>query len=166
MAKNRNQKRDSLLVLIALESRDEAQKLLQKYGIERATSTRDLEDKLSRLYFTSADKLTLEKEFADIHPHKKWIFKTLQPPVEVKEEVKVESVSEPKSNCSGCKCGGACGGNCGGNCPCKAQSSFDGGNTQKAVERQDSNQIEKYMGLIALVAVVGITFHVITKANK
>jgi hypothetical protein len=62
-----------------------------------------LEIKLAKLYFDTPDKLAIEKDFAEIHPHKNWILKRTK----VEEVEKPIVVEEPqiKSNADGgCKC--------------------------------------------------------------
>jgi hypothetical protein len=67
--------------------------LLKKHSGQDASDTKDLELKLARVYANSPRKLDIEKEFAEIHPHKDFILKYIKPiPVEVpkKEEPKIE----------------------------------------------------------------------------
>ena len=110
MAKVRNrtnQKRKdiSLMTLLANEATGDSRKILKKYGEPDATDHEDLEVKLANLYFKTDDKRKLEKELAEIHPHKNWILKYTAPKVEIKkEEVKVEipeTKPEAKSNANG-----------------------------------------------------------------
>lgn len=96
----------SILTLLANEATSDARKLLKKYGKQDAKDYADLEVKLTDLYFGSPDrKLDIEKDMAEIHPHKKWILKYQEKP---KEEIKVEEkkVEEKKiehCNCSDCE---------------------------------------------------------------
>jgi aldehyde:ferredoxin oxidoreductase len=69
---------------------------LNKYGKQDAVSIPDLEKKLTDLYFSVEDKVQLEKEMAEIHPHKNWLLKTMKP--EEKEVQVVEEIKAPVFN--------------------------------------------------------------------
>jgi hypothetical protein len=103
----------TLLTLLAYEATGDSQKLLQKHGMPKANNVVDLENKLAELYFSSPDKkLDLEKELADIHPHKKWFIRVLGDQIKKeepkKEEIKVvELKDEKKLNCDCSQCTGA-----------------------------------------------------------
>jgi hypothetical protein len=76
--KNKQPKKDiNLMTLLAFESTGDARRLLKKYGLEDAKSYGDLEIKLAELYTSVDDKLQLEKDLAEIHPHKKWLLRTI-----------------------------------------------------------------------------------------
>ena len=86
----------TLLTLLANESTRESNGLLKKYGKAPAKDFQDLEVKLAELYFGESDKkLEIEKDFAEIHPHKKWMLRYVAPIPVIKEEVKVEPIIEP-----------------------------------------------------------------------
>lgn len=98
----------TLLTLLAYEATGDSQKLLQKHGMSKAQSYRDLENKLAELYFNSTDqKLELEKEMAEIHPHKKWFIRVLGDQIKKeepkKEEIKVVELGTTEKK-SGCDC--------------------------------------------------------------
>ncbi len=77
-----------LMELLSINSDIPARKLLRKYGKPDATSYKDLENKLEDLYKGASDKTALEREFAEIHPHKEFILKYLTPePVAVKTKI-------------------------------------------------------------------------------
>jgi hypothetical protein len=67
----------TLMTLLAYESTADARRLLKKHNLPDAKSYADLEIKLCELYYATPDenKKELEKEFAEIHPHKKWILR-------------------------------------------------------------------------------------------
>ena len=67
----------SLMTILANEATRESDNLLKKHNKEAANNYADLENKLAQLYFEQDDKLALEKEMANIHPHKNWIIRTL-----------------------------------------------------------------------------------------
>lgn len=80
---NKNKKKEeqyrTLLSVLANGSWDSARELLKKHSGQDATDTKDLEVKLARVYALSPRKYEIEKEFADIHPHKDFILKYNQP---------------------------------------------------------------------------------------
>ncbi len=81
MASDANKKKqfNTLLSTLANGSEIPARKLLKQHTGEDAQNTNDLVVKLSRLWANSTSKLDLEKEFADIHPHKNFILKYERP---------------------------------------------------------------------------------------
>jgi len=127
------QKRVTLLGVIANGSTDKARKLVRKYGYPDATDYDDLEFKLTQIYHGTEDKLKLEKDLANIHPHKDFIVKYVgSNPAETTMVVEKLSPDTPplpqcscgnpycpanfgglcsaldvKSNASGCSCSGA-----------------------------------------------------------
>jgi hypothetical protein len=122
--KSRNKKEyKTLLSALAFGSTDEAQKILLSNGIKEADSYEELEYSLAKLYSNSIDKIAIEKQFAEIHPHSKFILKYLSPKIELEtKEVRKEdlqtmetettppTIVEMSSNASGnndCGCSGA-----------------------------------------------------------
>lgn len=100
MAKKQQPKKKdiTLMTVLAYESTADAQKLLKKYGREPAKGYADLEVKLANLYFDTPDKVQLEKELAEIHPHKKWLLDNITPLVTIeKQEVSIEAKPNEKS---------------------------------------------------------------------
>jgi superfamily II RNA helicase len=100
MNKKRQQKqRDiTLMTVLAYEATADSQKILKKYGREPGKGYSDLEVKLANLYFDTQDKVQLEKELAEIHPHKKWLLEHTEPIVKIKEkEVQIEIKPDEKS---------------------------------------------------------------------
>lgn len=148
----------TLMTLLAYDSdsNKKADALLQKYGKPGATSRKDLESKLAQLYFEVPDKIVFEKEMAEIHPHKDWLLKYVSP---IAEKVVIETAPIKKSE--GCGCGG--------NCNPDKQSSLDGPIQPKPQSTTPTIQMPTpmdYMGLIGIVAVVGITFYALSKSHK
>ncbi len=84
------------MTLLAQEATENSRKLLKKYNMPDAKNYSDLEAKLAELYFATPDKLQLEKDIANIHPHKDWILKRVEQP-----KVVVEDKKEISSNSSG-----------------------------------------------------------------
>jgi hypothetical protein len=152
--RNRNDKKKdiTLMTLLANESTSDSRKLLKKYGKEDAKDHVDLEKKLEQLYYSTDDKLQLEKEMAEMHPHKKWLFRTLQPTVEMKQEIKEETSGADDS----CSC-------CSKKSNASTNSSFDGLEKQPTTivleDKRSSDNNNIPMSMIALVAVIGITFY-------
>jgi hypothetical protein len=132
-----------LMELLAYNSTGPARMLLKKYGKEDATGYANLEEKLSNLYYESKDKIEIEKQFAQIHPHRDFILKYLSPP-EVKTNV---IVKEPLSACDGC----------GGDCGKKSNAEGD----QTVLTPRVNTDF-----LIASVAIVGIVGLVIYSTRK
>lgn len=93
-----NQKREykTLLSVLANGSTENARALLKKHSGQDAKDTRDLEVKLAKVYAHSPRKIDIEKEFAEIHPHKDFILKYLAPKPEKKEEKVEQKVEEVK----------------------------------------------------------------------
>lgn len=95
----------TLMTLLAYEAPKESNELLKSYRIRPANNTADLEKRLAFLYTKVEDKKQLEKELADIHPHKKWLLLNTTPintpevitPTSPKEEKAIPIViNEPK----------------------------------------------------------------------
>jgi hypothetical protein len=82
----------TIMGLLAECSTDDAIKLLKKYGLPDAKTTQEIEFQLAKLYKTCDDKKQLEKDFAEIHPHKEFIKKYLLPPPPVKADVVIEDL--------------------------------------------------------------------------
>jgi len=104
---NKYKKRVTLLGVIANGSTADARKLLQKYKQPDALNHKDLEYKLTKLYQSEDDKLALEKDLAEIHPHKEFILKYNQPKVDeiIKEPLPVEETTMEEKSSSTCSCG-------------------------------------------------------------
>jgi len=165
-SRNNGGKKDiTLMTLLANESTADARNLLKKYNKADAINTGDLEVKLAELYYSAPDKLVLEKEMAEIHPHKKWLLKYVAPPMEqAKQDIK--QIEEGKdtilSNADGgCGCGNP-------NCPYNKKSNACGCSHFDAVTPTPSSPEKQYtpmdyMSIIGMFAVVGLTFYVITK---
>jgi hypothetical protein len=129
--------------------------LLKKYNKKDASNYFDLENKLMQLY---AEKPTeIEKEFANIHPHKELILKHFSAP---KEEITLAPVTisgddsqvikervSAYSNCEGC--GGTCG-----------KSNYDG-----VTSFPNSNDSRKsdMLGIIAIVGIIAMVGVILKK---
>ena len=116
---SKKKSRVTLLGTIANGSTGNARKLLQKYDYPDATDYDDLEYKLTQLYRSTEDKKAIEKDLAEIHPHKDFILRYCPPAQSTdtkSETMQVEKIAEqPVSNCG---CGNPyCPSNYGGNCP-------------------------------------------------
>lgn len=78
----------SIMTLLANEATDDARKLLAKFGNTSATGYKDLEEKLGEVYFKTPNKVEMEREMVNIHPHKKWMLKYIAPKEKIKEVTK------------------------------------------------------------------------------
>lgn len=160
-SKSNSKKKDiTLMTILANEATAGSRNLLKKYGKGDASDHDDLEEKLAQLYYETPDKITLEREMAEIHPHKAWLQKYMAPPImpkvqeEKKEEIKIEPIAEKKVEVCSCP-----------SCLNSTKSSFDG--TGAAQPRIDTrNHTLDYIGIIGTVAVVGALFFVLSKAHK
>ena len=171
----------TLMTLLANEATADSRKLLKKYNKPEARDCADLEVKLAQLYFDTPDKLAIEKDFAEIHPHKNWILKRTK--IEVVEIPKVEDVEklpkvveQPKSNADG-DCGNP-------NCPvhgkCCVTSNAEGIQTKPSPKTDEQSEIlrkqnEEYvknnpllvaLPTLALVAMATVVIFAITSINK
>lgn len=150
----------TLMTLLAFEADKQAQALLKKKGRPGARDHNDLEQKLCRLYEETNDKMALEKELAQIHPHKDWLLRTLPPPppvqepqggaaetraIDVRKETtsSFEGIDKEKHSCCACS-----------SCSGEKSSGFNGGDVKNFLTKQDDGT-----KLIALIAVIGITFY-------
>jgi hypothetical protein len=123
----------------------------------------DLEQRLSELYVSTPDKVQLEKDLAAIHPHKKWLLKTI-PPVEVKVETAEIVPEEKSSNADGCDCK-----ECRAYkpCPCtmnrnwEQKSGVDGSTKEK-----QATSIYDYAGPMGMLIVFGIFVIALRGTNR
>jgi hypothetical protein len=166
---NSKKKKITVLGLIANESTSDARKLLHKYGIEDAVNHADLEVKLSQMYAKADDKKKLEKELAEIHPHRELILEYLAPkpeeiiaPVEaIKEIAKEEIKPETKSNCSGCSAFSNCSGGSGSSNACGCSNATGSTSSNKVPEQIVSRNNDVI--LLATLGLIGIFALVVSK---
>jgi hypothetical protein len=149
--KTKNKKEyKTLLSALAFGSTDEAQKILAENGMNEADTYEELEYNLAKLYSNATDKIKIEKQFAEIHPHSKFILKYLSPKVEpdtkevrkedlqtMETETTPPTIVEMSSNASG-SCGCGC-------------SSAEG-----TVAIQQNKIDYNALALVSIVAIVGI----------
>lgn len=98
---NKKNEYKTLLSVLANGSEDDARKLLKKESGKTADDTEDLEIKLARMYAESPNKIDLERKFAEIHPHKKFIMKYLSTEKESEkkpEEKKIDIIVNTPEN--------------------------------------------------------------------
>ena len=145
MSKNKQQKQDiTLLTLLANEATSDARKLLLKHGKKDAVNAQDLEVKLAELYFSSPDKkIELEKEMAQIHPHRKWLMKYIELP---KPEIKVEEVKKVEQVAVPCPA-----------CEIRKFSSAEGSPVQVQPTVQKDNVALFVLGMVSVVAIYAIS---------
>lgn len=179
--KKRNKEYQTLLSVLANGSTDKARDLLKRHSGQDATNSQDLQVKLARVYALSPSKIEIEKEFAQIHPHKDFILKYLSPKAEVstpvvdKVVVKEEVVEQGHAPCGNPRCTKCneffnCGGNSSCSCgktsnACGSCSQFSGadGGQSLAVQPQNQNAVV-IVGLVSIVALFGMVLYL--KSNK
>ncbi len=169
----------SLITLLANTRTAQTRKLLEKYGKDDATCFNDLELKLAELYRDSDDKIQLEKELAEMHPHRSFILKNLAPdpiPAETKEISNADGEEEtpvtpqeadsknksfiegPTSNCNGSTTCTQCNSSYSNACGCG--SGFDGkesGNIPGPTLKVSETAL--VLGVLGLVAITGMVIY-------
>jgi len=150
-----NRKKKTLLSVLAYGSPEESQDLLFKKTGQKAIGCKDLEYKLAEFYAKSPDKVTLEKEFAEIHPHKDFILKYLAPEPE-KIEIKADSENEVREVKLGADGYSNCDGDPNCNCNKKTQdmSGFAGVYHMEGMGRRSNDNM--ILGIIGVVAILGL----------
>jgi hypothetical protein len=157
---------DGLLSLLANEATADSRNLLKKYSKPDAKNTRDLELKLADLYKTAPDKIVMDKEFCEIHPHKNFIIKYTKKtePAELdiiaphgysitEDKVKDILKSYINENNSFSNCDGN------PNCGCN-KSSFAGYNESFGSPQQSNNNtMTVALTVVGIVAILGIFMH-------
>lgn len=157
----------TLMTLLANESAKDSAGILAKYKIPKAKDHRDLEVKLAKLYFhPKTDKLQIEKELAEIHPHKKWIVKALKlkstEDVDKLEQDLLESAKKSKEEIEKLKA------KCEEEHVSKSQTSnFSGNeNTQESGSEKKLTNSMEVIGLVGVVGLLGITLILVSKNLK
>lgn len=147
----------TIMGLLADCSTNDAKNLLKKYGIPDAKNNQELEFKLAKLYKTCDDKKQLEKDFAEIHPHKDFMKKYLLPTPPPKAEVVVEKITETPSIPEIVKTPELVS-NCNGACDCKKES-FSGADGMTSTPSSDKDKLILYgmFGIISILALVLIS---------
>lgn len=168
----------NLITLLANTRTGQLRNILKKYGNQEATSYDDLEMKVAEMYRTSPDKIAIENELAQIHPHRSFILKHLAPKPEPTEQSANKGIATFVKEKDGYS-------NCGGNTDCGCNHShsnacgcshFEGGgsSTNPYWKNNDtyppnykfgSNPTD-WIGPIALVGVFGIIAFAIVSSNK
>lgn len=168
---NRKKQRVSLLGVIANGSTGDARRLLKKYNEPDAVNHKDLEMKLSRLYAKTDDKIKLEKEIAEIHPHKEFILHNLAPAPSPEPEIMVSEVEEKTKEMAstGCPCGNpncrnnqvsnACGCSTfsGSSNMCGACSGIDGSVDTKSSSTEVSNNGLMILGILGIITIFAVS---------
>jgi hypothetical protein len=168
MAKDKKTERKykTLLSVLANGSELESRALLKKHSGQDAQDTKDLEVKLARVYALSPIKIEIEKEFAEIHPHKDFILKYFKPePIIIEKDItKVTNLAEepvtivPKQVYSKAEGENQC------NChKCMGGYSNASGSEQPIVMPKDNNSI-MVVGIVSIVAIFGMVLYL--KNNK
>lgn len=155
----------TLLSVLANGSTEKASGVLKKYSGETAKDTKDLEIKLAKMYAVSPSKLDIEKEFAEIHPHKDFILKYVKVDVKPKQEPIQNNIAdlppdtkkvvlEEQSSFSGVS-------HCG--CGCQLNSNFDADVNRQQNQPAQQNQpiVDKnsVFGFVSIVAILGLVLY-------
>lgn len=144
----------TLMTLLANEATKESRNILKKYNKPDAKNYDDLEIKLAQLYFETPDKIQLEKELADIHPHKNWILKHVELPKISQTEIEKKDASNIDKlpiNFEGHHYACGC-------------SSFDNTNNVQQPQNTDSKKdFMPYIAVLGVMSIVGLTFYMISK---
>jgi hypothetical protein len=149
--KSKNKKEyKTLLSALAFGATDEAQKILATNGMKESNTYEELEYNLAKLYANSTDKISLEKEFAKIHPHSKFILKYLAPKVPTvdKQELDEGNVEYENTPPKIVEMTSSANGSC--SCGCSSCSSAEG--TIQTPQKIDYN----VLALVSVVAIVGL----------
>jgi len=162
----------NLITLLANTRTGQLRAILKKYGSKDATNYDDLELKFAEMYQTSPDKIAIEKELAEIHPHRSFILKHLAPKPEPTEQSANEGIAnfvrEHQSNCSGtCSCNTQAHSNA---CGC---SNFDGPSKTNPYFKERTETDYKFgskpsdwIGPMMLLATIGIVVVAVVSATK
>ena len=163
---NSRKKRITLLGVIANGSTSEARKLLKKYDEQDAVNHEDLEFKLTKLYSKAPDKIELEKELANIHPHKEFIMKYNSPKTEL-TEIPADVIAKTKSMAinpeqySTSNMCGSCGSSFGGisnACGCSVSNATGTTSTNKTESQSSSlNSGILVMGMLGIITIFALT---------
>ena len=151
MSKKPQKQEITLMTLLANESTGPSRKLLKAYNKPDAENYEDLEIKLAELYYSVPDKIQIERELADIHPHKDWILKNISP-----SEIKTEAI--PTENDIDAQLNNAQKELITISSPEADSSSFVGSETQK-IQFKPSD----LMGLLSIAGLIGVTFYTLIK---
>ena len=154
------------MTILANEATRQSQALLKKYNKSNAQSYSELEMKLAELYFEpKMDKIVLEKELAEIHPHKKWLVRTLEldKKADDEEEVKDEAGKMPKviikKSCHAQVCEDE-------NCKIHGEKSSSFSGNSSSDSKKTSNSNIEIIGLVGVIGLISLTFIIVSKNIK
>lgn len=147
----------TLMGVIANASTGDARRLLKKYNEPDALNHEDLEYKLTKIYKNADDKKVLEKELAEIHPHKDFILKNLsvkEAPIQLDPtEMKIEEEIKKPCTCQLETTMSYMDGNKSCSCGC---SGFDGQqtNSQPLIKNDNTVAVLGVLGIITIFAMI------------
>lgn len=158
MSRKKEKPKITLFELLATNATSDSRKFLKKHGQDDAHGYEDLESKLASYYHEHPDKVQLEKELVDIHPHKDFILKYARPEKSDSEQVKNIVASESQTGCDGsnttkCSCAKCTSNACG----CGV-SNFEGDNNTVKHSTFTNNELTVF-ALISIVAIVGMVVY-------
>ena len=175
--KHRSNKQEiTLMTLLANEATKGAGEILSKHNIAKPKNHNELEVKLAELYFApKTDKLAIEKQLANIHPHKDWLIRSLNLNTsedidklkkELSKEVKIEPIIESKDSCYQTKCKDD---SCIIHGTDKKMSNFFGPEEKSAPVTTEGNKQTnsmELMSMIGCIGLIGLTFIIVSKNLK
>lgn len=169
---NKQKKYKTLLSVLANGSTDEARALLIKNSGEDAKNEQDLESKLAQMYANSSSKIDIEKQFAEIHPHKDFILKYIKQEIPVVKKLDAPVVTEkildsgnlPVTNDDFSSCNGNPNCNCNKMSNCCGNENNYSNATGESQLTNHGNQTALVLGLVSVVAIFGMVLYL--KQNK
>lgn len=151
-----------MLSLLANASTSDARRLLIQQTGEDARNKQELVQKLAQMYASSTNKLDLERQMADIHPHKDFLMKYVavsnnNPPVTVTTTETnpnpVDVATEKTvfiSNADGCQC------NC---CRAGTQETKSNASGEVTVAPPPRDNTALIVGMVSIVAIFGLVVY-------
>lgn len=162
MPRNKKKTYKTLLSVLANGSTEQSADLLKRYSGGNAKNVKDLEVQLARVYALTTDKRGIEKEFAEIHPHKEFILKYVAPNIQplgdiTEKEVKPLVMATTKkmvmlddgysNEISDKPCG------------CSKCMGYSNASGDVAQNQTQGNQNVMVLGIVSVVAILGMILY-------
>jgi hypothetical protein len=153
----------TLMTILANEAANECRQILKKYKKPNASNHADLEVKLAELYFEQPDKIQIEKDLAEIHPHKKWLVKSLD--LAPKSEMSCDKCEEAEKKLTEMKSSNDL-----EEAVNKSIAKFSDFNGSKEVPQQpiiaeskNNYSSTEIIGMVGALGIIGLTFIIVSK---
>lgn len=146
--------------LLANCSTDEARMLLKKYNYPNAKNRQELELLLAKMYKEAEDKKQIEKDFAEIHPHKNFLKRYLIEEKPKKTEIVAEQIVESQPT----KTEDYSTSNCNGNCTCTSCKSNVSGNIPEQTPIFNNNERLMIFGMFGIISILALV--IVNQKNK